>query len=81
VSFFEALEKEKLVIYSGNGQKESQNTQEFHLNGLFKDIDSYKAPELDTYEDMQDLILLDPIHEVDESGWPNVADEGNKEEE
>jgi hypothetical protein len=21
---------------------------------------------------MQDLILLDPIHEVDEDGWPSV---------
>lgn len=26
---------------------------------------------LETYSDMQDLLLLDPIHEVDESGWPN----------
>jgi hypothetical protein len=22
------------------------------------------------YEDMQDLLLLDPIHDVDETGWP-----------
>lgn len=27
-------------------------------------------PELHVYTDMQDLLLLDPIHDVDEAGWP-----------
>ncbi len=36
---------------------------------------SFVAPVLNKYTDMQDLLLLDPIHEVDEkSGWPNVDD-------
>ena len=30
----------------------------------------YRAPVLSIYTDMQDLLLLDPIHEVDEAGWP-----------
>ena len=30
----------------------------------------FEAPSLLKYTDMQDLILLDPIHEVDETGWP-----------
>lgn len=30
----------------------------------------FVVPVLETYTDMQDLLLLDPIHEVDESGWP-----------
>ncbi len=29
-----------------------------------------KALTLRKYSDMQDLLLLDPIHEVDEKGWP-----------
>lgn len=33
---------------------------------------SFEAPILHKYTDMQDLLLLDPIHEVDESGWPVV---------
>jgi hypothetical protein len=33
---------------------------------------SFKPPLLIKYKDMQDLLLLDPIHEVDELGWPNV---------
>lgn len=35
--------------------------------------DSYQKPELTQYDDMQDLLLLDPIHNVDESGWPNAS--------
>ncbi|MGA2823713.1 MAG: PqqD family protein [Bacteroidales bacterium] len=31
----------------------------------------FESPVLNRYTDMQDLLLLDPVHEVDESGWPN----------
>jgi hypothetical protein len=30
----------------------------------------FQAPVLESYDDMQDLLLLDPIHDVDEMGWP-----------
>jgi hypothetical protein len=33
----------------------------------------FEPPVLETYTDMQDLLLLDPIHEVDEAGWPVPA--------
>lgn len=32
---------------------------------------AFQRPILNKYTDMQDLLLLDPIHEVDETGWPN----------
>lgn len=32
----------------------------------------FVAPALHKYTDMQDLLLLDPIHDVVESGWPHV---------
>lgn len=33
------------------------------------------APVLEPFGDMQDLLLLDPVHEVDqEVGWPNAPD-------
>lgn len=33
----------------------------------------FVAPVLEIYKDMQDLLLLDPIHDVDEdAGWPNT---------
>lgn len=31
----------------------------------------FETPILQKFTDMQELLLLDPIHEVDESGWPN----------
>ncbi len=30
----------------------------------------YEKPVLEIYKDMQDLMLVDPIHEVDATGWP-----------
>jgi hypothetical protein len=38
----------------------------------------WEPPELSIYEDMQDLLLLDPIHEVDETGWPARKPESNE---
>ena len=32
---------------------------------------AYEAPALAKYTDMQELLLLDPVHEVDGAGWPN----------
>jgi len=35
----------------------------------------FAAPLLEKYTDMQDLVLLDPVHEVDETGWPQPRPE------
>jgi hypothetical protein len=32
---------------------------------------AFEAPILYKYADMQDLLALDPIHDVDATGWPN----------
>ena len=34
--------------------------------------DVWRAPALGRYTDMEDLLLLDPIHEADDTGWPNA---------
>jgi hypothetical protein len=31
---------------------------------------TFSAPTVSVYSDMEDLLLLDPIHDVDETGWP-----------
>lgn len=33
----------------------------------------FVTPKLNVYEDMQQLLLLDPVHDVGEQGWPNRA--------
>ena len=40
------------------------------------DLPVFSPPILERYTDMQDLLLLDPIHDVDEKGWPNVRTNG-----
>lgn len=34
----------------------------------------FRAPKLEKFTDMQDLILLDPVHQVDSRGWPHLPD-------
>lgn len=39
---------------------------------LTKQNQPFQTPVIRKYTDMQDLLLLDPIHDVDETGWPNA---------
>jgi hypothetical protein len=32
----------------------------------------YGLPTLERFTDMEDLLLLDPVHDVEEMGWPHV---------
>jgi hypothetical protein len=32
---------------------------------------AYEAPQMHVYSDMRDLLMLDPIHDVAEEGWPS----------
>jgi hypothetical protein len=36
----------------------------------------FVPPVLERYTDMQELLLLDPIHDVDQTGWPRRKGEG-----
>lgn len=39
------------------------------------EIPAYITPQIETFDDMQEMLLLDPIHEVTEKGWPYKNDE------
>ena len=34
---------------------------------------AYETPQIQVFTDQQELLLLDPIHEVDEPGWPTPS--------
>lgn len=36
--------------------------------------DPWVAPGFERFDDLQDLLLLDPIHEVADAGWPRAGD-------
>lgn len=35
---------------------------------------AFEEPHLEKHTDMQDIILLDPVHEVDDRGWPHASE-------
>jgi hypothetical protein len=38
---------------------------------------TYATPRLEIFEDLADLIMLDPVHDVTEAGWPHAPANGN----
>lgn len=43
--------------------------------GTLADSGAFQAPAVSIYTDMQEMILTDPIHDVDPMGWPKRKDE------
>lgn len=41
--------------------------------GAAADPGDFVEPLLEKFEDLQDLLMLDPIHDVDQAGWPMPA--------
>jgi hypothetical protein len=67
-NFINQLESEELIIPSDEIEKINQVTREYNETNQ-KNI--FTPPVLQKYEDMQDLLLLDPLHDVNETtGWP-----------
>ena len=64
--FLEALRREELVAATENGATASIPP----TNGPGENSKTFEPPLLEKYTDMQDLVLLDPVHEVDSTGWP-----------
>lgn len=54
-----------------NSIRDSQKASQLPIPVAAYFPDGYRPPELETYADLQDILLLDPIHDVDETGWPS----------
>lgn len=63
------LEAENLIIPAGANETAGPSVGGLSANGEKR---PFAAPVLNRYSDMRDLLLIDPIHEVDESGWPQT---------
>jgi len=66
--FVRQLVEENLIVEDSRGA--AKNVQEARAKILTPA--QFEQPMLQKYSDMQDLLLLDPIHEVDETGWPHA---------
>jgi Coenzyme PQQ synthesis protein D (PqqD) len=67
-SLSQELEREGLIV-SLEDDAGPEPTQPLPLRSNGQ---AFTAPVVEKYTDMQDLVLLDPVHEVDERGWPHV---------
>ncbi|HPD65165.1 MAG TPA: PqqD family protein [Bacteroidia bacterium] len=74
--FLSTLLSEKLIsevteeqyVNSENGSMPTDFEIPGHITG-------YECPVLRKYSDMQNALMLDPIHEFDERGWPEMNDD------
>jgi hypothetical protein len=67
-AFVKQLRAEQLVRVTVGGEH-----SETPDSAAPPDAPAFVAPALQKYTDMEALLLVDPIHEVDEaSGWPNL---------
>ena len=75
--FINELSKENIIspAFSGIDSEDVKNLEPHNPeNAKFEE---YSNPVLEKFTDMAELLLLDPIHEVDETGWPNIAPDPN----
>ena len=73
-SLLEQLSREQLIVQQ-DGQGEAASREQSSANAATSSPMGRKPftpPRLEKFTDMQDLILLDPVHEVDSRGWPHV---------
>ena len=64
-SFLARLEEEGLIEEST-----LQGVEEVRIP-ILTNPEPYAAPEVEVFTDVQDLLTIDPIHDVDEMGWPH----------
>jgi coenzyme PQQ synthesis protein D (PqqD) len=67
------LERESLIRIH-DGEDEAAEPSVFE-NGAGPRL-PFEPPSLEKHTDMQDLILLDPVHEVGAEGWPQPKPQG-----
>lgn len=64
-AFVQSLQSHALVIAAPSAPASA-----LAPDGALPATGRYEPPRLDVFTDMQDLLLLDPIHDVGEAGWP-----------
>ena len=71
--FLEELQRDSLILPSENGETEgSDRLPESAEIAASVAKPTFEVPIVHKYSDMEELLLLDPIHEVDWMGWPNA---------
>lgn len=75
--FLSKLESEGLIVKAGSDESPKRPAEQGDLVEI-KIPDAYSIPILTCYTDMRDLLLLDPIHDVADVGWPTAKPDADK---
>ena len=70
--FINELKKESLVVSLEIESDEQSSLESKNSDDAKSDKLPFEKPTLQKFTDMQELLLIDPIHEVDEMGWPRT---------
>lgn len=65
-AFVASLTREEMVVRKDDRAPSGSPADLFVASGTFA------APVLEIFSDLQDILLLDPVHDVDERGWPSA---------
>lgn len=69
--FITQLHNEKIIRQEEKTSVRDKSSEKKVPDSLKKGTKlTFSTPRLNKYTDMQELLLLDPIHDVDETGWP-----------
>lgn len=71
--FVSELLREEILVVDGNGDGPGDEDPSDPSMKELPCEEAFRAPSMTKYTDMQDLLLLDPVHEVAEGGWPRAA--------
>jgi hypothetical protein len=72
--FISSLLQENLVVQSTEQASEVLMLSD-EIEALVNErISDFEPPVMNKYSDMKDMLLLDPIHDTDEKGWPSGKD-------
>ena len=71
--FIEQLQQEEIIVKNlDSSLSQLSNLDSMATRSIKNKKIQFQLPKLEKYTDMEDLLVLDPIHDVDEMGWPNV---------
>jgi len=69
-TFFEGLRAAEILVPSNEQQSAGGTSPSWP--------EQFAPPALERYDDIAKIIAMDPIHEVDMSGWPRAAQDSEK---
>jgi Coenzyme PQQ synthesis protein D (PqqD) len=68
--FVDELRAEGLVSMQNGNTAANDGSSAAMVDG--NPADGFASPVLEKYTDMQDLVLIDPVHDVTTAGWPHT---------